>query len=23
SAFPNAYAQWDKEAESIVADFLG
>ncbi len=23
SAFPNAYAQWDKEAEKIVADYLG
>ncbi|MCW2928575.1 MAG: hypothetical protein JWM86_2543 [Thermoleophilia bacterium] len=23
SGFPNAYAQWDKEAESIVADVLG
>jgi hypothetical protein len=23
SAFPSAYAQWDKEAEKIVADFLG
>lgn len=23
SAFPDAYAQWDKEAERIVADYLG
>ena len=23
SAYPNAYAQWDKEAEKIVADYLG
>jgi hypothetical protein len=23
SAFPDAYAKWDKEAEAIVADFLG
>jgi len=23
SAFPDAYAQWDKEAETIVSDYLG